>query len=99
MIKNNSCKAPKVGKHPPGLGNPCVASVTAAHTAVPPHRTTLSYSQVLSLSLSLGCRSSLDDYCPPEQVNSIQEKCLGVLSSLYGTLDTHLVYSEESPPC
>ncbi|XP_049995023.1 UPF0489 protein C5orf22 homolog isoform X1 [Alexandromys fortis] len=44
-------------------------------------------------------RSSLDDYCPPEQVDSIQEKVLGVLSSLYGTLDTHLVYSEESPPC
>ncbi|CAO2592306.1 UPF0489 protein C5orf22 homolog [Lemmus lemmus] len=44
-------------------------------------------------------RSSLDDYCPPEQVDNIQEKVLSVLSSLYGTLDTHLVYSEESPPC
>ncbi|XP_055457107.1 UPF0489 protein C5orf22 homolog [Psammomys obesus] len=44
-------------------------------------------------------RSSLDDYCPPEQVDSIQEKVLGVLQSLYGTLDTHLVYSAESPPC
>ncbi|XP_028740235.1 UPF0489 protein C5orf22 homolog isoform X1 [Peromyscus leucopus] len=44
-------------------------------------------------------RSSLDDYCPPEQVDTIQEKVLSVLHSLYGTLDTHLVYSEESPPC
>ncbi|XP_036063236.1 UPF0489 protein C5orf22 homolog [Onychomys torridus] len=44
-------------------------------------------------------RSSLDDYCPPEQVDTIQEKVLSVLRSLYGTLDTHLVYSEESPPC
>ncbi|EGW01611.1 UPF0489 protein C5orf22 homolog [Cricetulus griseus] len=43
-------------------------------------------------------RSSLDDYCPPEQVDTIQEKVLRVLHSLYGTLDTHLVYSEESPP-
>ncbi|XP_059132472.1 UPF0489 protein C5orf22 homolog isoform X3 [Peromyscus eremicus] len=44
-------------------------------------------------------RSSLDDYCPPEQVDTIQEKVLSVLHSLYGTLDTHLVYSEESPSC
>ncbi|XP_052599051.1 UPF0489 protein C5orf22 homolog [Peromyscus californicus insignis] len=44
-------------------------------------------------------RSSLDDYCPPEQVDTIQEKVLSVLHSLYGTLDTHLVYSEESLPC
>lgn len=44
-------------------------------------------------------RSSLDDYCPPEQVDIIQGKVLDVLRSLYGTLDTHLVYSEESPPC
>ncbi|KAM4875540.1 UPF0489 protein C5orf22 homolog [Thomomys bottae] len=43
-------------------------------------------------------RSSLDDYCPSEQVDSIQEKVLGVLRSLYGTLDTHLVYSAESTP-
>lgn len=42
-------------------------------------------------------RSSLDDYCPPEQVDMIQGKVLDVLHSLYGTLDTHLVYSEESP--
>ncbi|XP_051006941.1 LOW QUALITY PROTEIN: UPF0489 protein C5orf22 homolog [Acomys russatus] len=43
-------------------------------------------------------RSSLDDYCPPEQVDSIQERVLGVLRSLYGALDAHLVYSAESPP-
>ncbi|XP_052015335.1 UPF0489 protein C5orf22 homolog isoform X3 [Apodemus sylvaticus] len=42
-------------------------------------------------------RSSLDDYCPPEQVDMIQGKVLDMLHSLYGTLDTHLVYSEESP--
>ncbi|XP_077873119.1 UPF0489 protein C5orf22 homolog isoform X3 [Ictidomys tridecemlineatus] len=35
-------------------------------------------------------RSSLDDYCPSEQVDTIQEKILSVLHSLYGTLDTHL---------
>ncbi|XP_003470282.1 UPF0489 protein C5orf22 homolog [Cavia porcellus] len=43
-------------------------------------------------------RSSLDDYCPSEQVDTIQEKVLKVLHSLYGTLDTHLVYSAESAP-
>ncbi|XP_016079751.1 PREDICTED: UPF0489 protein C5orf22 homolog isoform X1 [Miniopterus natalensis] len=42
-------------------------------------------------------RSSLDDYCPSEQVDSIQEKVLNVLRSLYGTLDLHLVYSESAP--
>ncbi|XP_053448674.1 UPF0489 protein C5orf22 homolog isoform X2 [Nycticebus coucang] len=43
-------------------------------------------------------RSSLDDYCPPEQVDTIQEKVLNVLHSLYGTLDIHHVYSAESSP-
>ncbi|KAM5264415.1 UPF0489 protein C5orf22-like [Ctenodactylus gundi] len=43
-------------------------------------------------------RSSLDDYCPSEQVDTIQEKVLSVLHSLYGTLDTHLVYTAESSP-
>ncbi|XP_005386207.1 PREDICTED: UPF0489 protein C5orf22 homolog [Chinchilla lanigera] len=43
-------------------------------------------------------RSSLDDYCPSEQVDTIQEKVLKVLHSLYGALDTHLVYSAESAP-
>ncbi|XP_066230024.1 UPF0489 protein C5orf22 homolog isoform X2 [Saccopteryx leptura] len=43
-------------------------------------------------------RSSLDDYCPSEQVDAIQEKVLDVLRALYGTLDVHLVYSAESSP-
>ncbi|XP_044513838.1 UPF0489 protein C5orf22 homolog [Gracilinanus agilis] len=43
-------------------------------------------------------RSSLDDYCPSEQVDTIQEKVLNVLHSLYGTLDIHLEYSANSPP-
>ncbi|KAK2504450.1 hypothetical protein MC885_018519 [Smutsia gigantea] len=42
--------------------------------------------------------SSLDDYCPSEQVDTIQEKVLNVLRSLYGTLDIHLEYSVESSP-
>nr|XP_012593885.1 UPF0489 protein C5orf22 homolog isoform X2 [Microcebus murinus] len=41
-------------------------------------------------------RSSLDDYCPSEQVDTIQEKVFDVLRSLYGTLDIHQVYSTES---
>lgn len=46
----------------------------------------------------LGSRSSLDDYCPSEQVDTIQEKVLNMLHSLYGTLDIDLVYSAESSP-
>uniref|UniRef100_A0A8C8ZDE8 Chromosome 5 open reading frame 22 n=1 Tax=Prolemur simus TaxID=1328070 RepID=A0A8C8ZDE8_PROSS len=41
-------------------------------------------------------RSSLDDYCPSEQVDTIQEKVFNVLRSLYGALDIHQVYSAES---
>ncbi|NXA38143.1 CE022 protein, partial [Eudromia elegans] len=41
-------------------------------------------------------RSSLDDYCPSEQVDVIQEKVLDLLRSLYGTLDVHLDYSSSS---
>uniref|UniRef100_A0A803T089 Chromosome 5 open reading frame 22 n=1 Tax=Anolis carolinensis TaxID=28377 RepID=A0A803T089_ANOCA len=42
-------------------------------------------------------RSSLDDYCPVEQVDLIQEKVLDVLRLTYGTLDVHLEYLEN--PC
>ncbi|XP_075350101.1 UPF0489 protein C5orf22 homolog isoform X2 [Mycteria americana] len=41
-------------------------------------------------------RSSLDDYCPSEQVDIIQEKVLNLLGSVYGTLDVHLDYSSTS---
>ncbi|KAM4027521.1 UPF0489 protein C5orf22 homolog isoform 2-T2 [Anomaloglossus baeobatrachus] len=41
-------------------------------------------------------RSSLDDYCPSEQVDYIQEKVLDVLRSLYGMLDVHLEFSPGS---
>ncbi|XP_072461593.1 UPF0489 protein C5orf22 homolog isoform X2 [Notamacropus eugenii] len=43
-------------------------------------------------------RSSLDDYCPSEQVDTIQEKVLNVLHTLYGSLDVHLEYSANSSP-
>ncbi|XP_009068669.1 PREDICTED: UPF0489 protein C5orf22 homolog, partial [Acanthisitta chloris] len=41
-------------------------------------------------------RSSLDDYCPSEQVDIIQEKVLNLLRSVYGPLDVHLDYSSTS---
>ncbi|XP_023438415.1 UPF0489 protein C5orf22 homolog isoform X2 [Dasypus novemcinctus] len=41
-------------------------------------------------------RSSLDDYCPSEQVDTIQEKVLNMLHTLYGSLDIHLAYSADS---
>ena len=37
-------------------------------------------------------RSSLDEYCPPEQVNSIQSRILDILESLYGHLQVHKDY-------
>lgn len=46
---------------------------------------------------SIRCyRSSLDDYCPSEQVDIIQEKVLSLLGSVYGALDVHLDYSSTS---
>ncbi|XP_062355493.1 UPF0489 protein C5orf22 homolog [Cinclus cinclus] len=41
-------------------------------------------------------RSSLDDYCPSEQVDVIQGKVLNLLHSVYGSLDVHLDYSSTS---
>ncbi|XP_040833364.1 UPF0489 protein C5orf22 homolog [Ochotona curzoniae] len=43
-------------------------------------------------------RSSLDDYCPSEQVDSIQEKVLAMLRSLYGPLHVHLEFPTEPAP-
>ncbi|XP_071392253.1 UPF0489 protein C5orf22 homolog, partial [Centroberyx affinis] len=41
-------------------------------------------------------RSSLDEYCPAEQVNSIQNRVLAILESLYGALDLHKDYDNTS---
>ncbi|XP_033626819.1 UPF0489 protein C5orf22 homolog isoform X2 [Asterias rubens] len=40
-------------------------------------------------------RSSHDDYCPPEQVDQIQQKLLKILQNTYGKLDVHLDYSNQ----
>lgn len=37
-------------------------------------------------------RSSLDEYCPAEQVDSIQTSVLNILESLFGCLDVHREY-------
>ncbi|XP_026168813.1 UPF0489 protein C5orf22 homolog isoform X2 [Mastacembelus armatus] len=47
-------------------------------------------------------RSSLDEYCPVEQVDSVQSRVLAVLEGLYGPLDLHKDYennSTETPDC
>ncbi|KAF7692867.1 UPF0489 protein C5orf22 homolog [Silurus meridionalis] len=41
-------------------------------------------------------RSSLDEYCPPAQVDSIQSNILNVLETLFGSLDVHKEYEEAS---
>lgn len=41
-------------------------------------------------------RSSLDEYCPLEQVDWVQSKVLGVLKELYGPLDIHKDYESHS---
>ncbi|XP_044282473.1 UPF0489 protein C5orf22 homolog isoform X1 [Varanus komodoensis] len=43
-------------------------------------------------------RSSLDDYCPAEQVEFIQEEVLNVLRSAFGALDVHLEYLQDACP-
>lgn len=40
-------------------------------------------------------RSSLDEYCPPEQVNSIQSRILDILEGLYGQLQVHKDYETQ----
>lgn len=39
-------------------------------------------------------RSSLDEYCPVEQVESVQNRVLALLQRQYGQLDLHKVYNE-----
>lgn len=46
----------------------------------------------LWLLLCSPLRSSLDEYCPVEQVDSIQSRVLVLLESLYGSLDLHKDY-------
>ncbi|KAK7159229.1 hypothetical protein R3I94_005531 [Phoxinus phoxinus] len=41
-------------------------------------------------------RSSLDEYCPAEQVDSIQNSVLDILESLFGCLDVHREYESIS---
>ncbi|XP_022054450.2 UPF0489 protein C5orf22 homolog isoform X2 [Acanthochromis polyacanthus] len=41
-------------------------------------------------------RSSLDEYCPVEQVDSVQSRVLAVLEAQYGALDLHKDYESSS---
>lgn len=41
-------------------------------------------------------RSSLDEYCPVEQVDSVQSRVLAVLEAQYGALDLHKDYENSS---
>ena len=41
-------------------------------------------------------RSSLDDFCPPEQVEFIQEQTLDVISSTIENVAVHLLYKQEN---
>ncbi|XP_035990190.1 UPF0489 protein C5orf22 homolog isoform X1 [Fundulus heteroclitus] len=41
-------------------------------------------------------RSSLDEYCPAEQVDSVQSRVLAVLEDLYGDLDVHKDYESSN---
>ncbi|KAF7645434.1 hypothetical protein LDENG_00204600 [Lucifuga dentata] len=41
-------------------------------------------------------RSSLDEYCPAEQVDSIQSRTLALLENLYGPLNLHKDYDQPS---
>lgn len=41
-------------------------------------------------------RSSLDEYCPVEQVDLIQNRVLAALQILYGPLDLHKDYDSSA---
>ena len=41
------------------------------------------------------CRSSIDDYCPQEQVETIQAAVLGVLADVYGDIEVEKAYEEQ----
>ncbi|KAM9322402.1 UPF0489 protein C5orf22 homolog [Pholidichthys leucotaenia] len=41
-------------------------------------------------------RSSLDEYCPAEQVDSVQSRVLAILEDLFGPLDLHKDYENSS---
>ncbi|XP_047446521.1 UPF0489 protein C5orf22 homolog [Mugil cephalus] len=41
-------------------------------------------------------RSSLDEYCPLEQVDSLQSRVVAILEGLYGSLDLHKDYENSS---
>lgn len=41
-------------------------------------------------------RSSLDEYCPVEQVDSVQSRVLAILECLYGALDINKDYENSS---
>lgn len=41
-------------------------------------------------------RSSLDEYCPVEQVDSVQSRVVAVLEDLYGPLELHKDYENTS---
>lgn len=43
-------------------------------------------------------RSSLDEYCPSQQVDSIQSRVLDVLEGLYGPLLVHKDYGSQEEP-
>lgn len=41
------------------------------------------------------CRSSRDDYCPPEDVDFIQDAVLAMLEQVYGCIDINRDYESE----
>ena len=53
-----------------------------------------SYSSGQPLAVTVA-RSSLDDFCPPEQVEFIQEQTLEVLSSTLEKMAVHLLYKDQ----
>ncbi|XP_064127041.1 UPF0489 protein C5orf22 homolog isoform X1 [Loxodonta africana] len=106
-MKNESRKRLQTWRSLPGVHQ---AGLTCDYSELPHHVST--EQEIESLIQSVYCllknlpkptlvtiaRSSLDDYCPSEQVDTIQEKVLAVLRSLYGTLDIHLAYSADASP-
>ena len=41
------------------------------------------------------CRSSIDDYCPQDQVEAIQEAMMEVLTDVYKEIDVSKLYEQQ----
>uniref|UniRef100_A0A8B9KX81 Chromosome 5 open reading frame 22 n=1 Tax=Astyanax mexicanus TaxID=7994 RepID=A0A8B9KX81_ASTMX len=92
ILLSNRTVYPQASSHTGSFGNElhlsltptqCLLLVLFAHTLHTP----------LEVSIASSC---LDEYCPAEQVDSIQSSMLEILETLFGSLDVHKDYESST---